>query len=66
MEDLREGVLRTPRSPQESFRGSVAHDACGLFAARFNLRVAPEVFEAMREMAGRIEIISAELCAMSW
>ena len=30
------------------------------FTARFNLEVAPEVFEAMREMAGRIEIISAE------
>lgn len=61
VEDLRAGVLRTPRSPEESFsEDPLRMMRAARFAARFNLEVAPEVFEAMREMAGRIEIISAE------
>ena len=59
--DLAEGVLRTPRSPQESFsEDPLRMMRAARFAARFNLTVAPEVFEAMRQMAPRIEIISAE------
>lgn len=61
VEDLRAGVLRTQRSPEESFsEDPLRMMRAARFAARFNLEVAPEVFEAMREMAGRIEIISAE------
>ncbi len=60
-QDLAEGVLRTPRSPQESFsEDPLRMMRAARFAARFNLTVAPEVFEAMRQMAPRIEIISAE------
>ena len=59
--DLAEGVLRTPRSPQDSFSEEpVRMMRAARFAARFNLQVAPDVFEAMRQMASRIEIISAE------
>lgn len=59
--DLAEGVLRTPRSPQDSFsEDPLRMMRAARFAARFNLQVAPDVFEAMRQMASRIEIISAE------
>ena len=59
--DLVEGVLRTPRSPQDSFsEDPLRMMRAARFAARFNLQVAPDVFEAMRQMASRIEIISAE------
>ena len=59
--DLAEGVLRTPRSPQDSFsEDPLRMMRAARFTARFNLQVAPDVFEAMRQMASRIEIISAE------
>lgn len=59
--DLAEGVLRTPRSPQLSFsEDPLRMMRAARFVARFNLRVDPQVFEAMGQMAQRIEIISAE------
>ena len=42
VEDLRAGVLRTPRSPQESFLSDpLRMMRAARFAARFNLEVAP-------------------------
>lgn len=59
--DLAEGVLRTPRSPDQSFEEDPLRMMRAVrFAARFNLRLAPEVFEAMSRMASRLKIISAE------
>ncbi|MDO5749585.1 MAG: CCA tRNA nucleotidyltransferase [Rothia sp. (in: high G+C Gram-positive bacteria)] len=59
--DLAEGIIRTPRSPQDSFsEDPLRMMRAARFVARFNMKLAPEVFEAMEQMASRIEIISAE------
>ena len=59
--DLAEGIIRTPRSPQDSFsEDPLRMMRAARFVARFNMKLAPEVFEAMSQMASRIEIISAE------
>src|SRR4029079_4670570 len=59
--DLAQGLLRTPGTPQDS----VSDDPLRMlraarFAAQLGFTVAPEVVAAMTDMAGRIEIISAE------
>ena len=59
--DLAHQVLRTPGRPQDSFSDDpLRMMRAARFAAQLGFEVAPEVVEAMTEMAGRIEIISAE------
>ncbi len=61
LEDLREGVLRTPGTPQDSFSDDPLRMLrAARFAAQLDFEVAPEVVAAMREMSERIEIVSAE------
>ncbi|WP_110181383.1 CCA tRNA nucleotidyltransferase [Nocardioides solisilvae] len=59
--DLAHRVLRTPGRPEDSFSDDpLRMMRAARFAAQLGFDVAPEVVEAMRAMAGRIEIISAE------
>ncbi len=59
--DLAHGVLRTPGTPEASFSDDPLRMLrAARFAAQLGFTVAPEVVAAMRQMAGRIEIISAE------
>ncbi|MFJ4899260.1 CCA tRNA nucleotidyltransferase [Streptomyces sp. NPDC088727] len=59
--DLSERVLRTPGTPEESFSDDPLRMLrAARFAAQLDFEVAPDVVEAMTEMAGRIEIVSAE------
>ncbi|MFI9720971.1 CCA tRNA nucleotidyltransferase [Streptomyces sp. NPDC052396] len=61
LEDLAERVLRTPGTPEESFSDDpLRMMRAARFAAQLDFEVAPEVVTAMREMAGRLEIVSAE------
>ncbi|MGN5632070.1 CCA tRNA nucleotidyltransferase [Streptomyces sp. AC154] len=61
IEDLSERVLRTPGTPEESFSDDPLRMLrAARFAAQLDFEVAPNVVEAMTEMAGRIEIVSAE------
>lgn len=58
---LAQRLLRTPGTPQESFSDDpLRMMRAARFAAQLDFDVAPEVVEAMTEMAGRIEIVSAE------
>jgi poly(A) polymerase len=59
--DLAQRVLRTPGTPQESFSDDpLRMMRAARFAAQLDFEVAPEVVAAMKEMADRIEIVSAE------
>ncbi|WP_425489424.1 CCA tRNA nucleotidyltransferase [Nocardioides piscis] len=59
--DLANRVLRTPGRPEDSFSDDpLRMMRAARFAAQLGFTVAPEVVAAMTEMAGRIEIISAE------
>ena len=59
--DLAERVLRTPGRAQDSFSDDpLRMMRAARFAAQLGFEVAPDVVDAMREMAGRISIISAE------
>jgi poly(A) polymerase len=59
--DLVSGLLRTPGTPEDSFSDDpLRMMRAARFAAQLGFTVAPEVVAAMTEMAGRIEIISAE------
>jgi len=59
--DLAERTLRTPGAPEDSFSDDpLRMMRAARFAAQLGFTVAPEVVAAMTEMAGRIEIISAE------
>jgi poly(A) polymerase len=61
LEDLAARVLRTPGTPEESFSDDpLRMMRAARFAAQLDFTVAPEVVTAMSEMAGRIEIVSAE------
>ncbi len=61
LDDLREKVLRTPGSPEDSFSDDPLRMLrAARFVSQLGFTVAPPVMEAMREMAGRIEIVSAE------
>ncbi|GHF69635.1 CCA tRNA nucleotidyltransferase [Streptomyces thermodiastaticus] len=61
LEDLAARVLRTPGTPEESFSDDpLRMMRAARFAAQLDFTVAPEVVAAMTEMAGRIEIVSAE------
>ncbi|WP_051204264.1 CCA tRNA nucleotidyltransferase [Nocardioides sp. CF8] len=59
--DLANRTLRTPGRPEDSFSDDpLRMMRAARFAAQLGFAVAPEVVAAMTEMAGRIEIISAE------
>jgi poly(A) polymerase len=59
--DLAHRVLRTPGRPEDSFSDDpLRMMRAARFAAQLGFTVDPPVVEAMRAMAGRIEIISAE------
>ncbi|MGW2084063.1 CCA tRNA nucleotidyltransferase [Streptomyces sp. NPDC001880] len=61
LKDLAERVLRTPGTPEESFSDDPLRMLrAARFAAQLDFDVAPDVVSAMTEMAGRIEIVSAE------
>jgi poly(A) polymerase len=64
LDDLRDGVLRTPLDPEQTF----SEDPLRMFrAARFTAQLgfaaAPGLVDAMRSMATRSEILSAERVA---
>ncbi|MET7291756.1 CCA tRNA nucleotidyltransferase [Streptomyces griseoloalbus] len=61
LDDLAAGVLRTPGTPEASFSDDpLRMMRAARFAAQLDFEVAAEVVAAMKEMAGRIEIVSAE------
>ncbi|MHA7275861.1 CCA tRNA nucleotidyltransferase [Arthrobacter sp. HLT1-21] len=61
VKDLRAGVLRTPGTPSSSFSDDpLRMMRAARFVSQLGIEVAPEVSEAMLEMAQRITIISAE------
>ncbi|MFC4612156.1 CCA tRNA nucleotidyltransferase [Streptomyces maoxianensis] len=61
LEDLAARVLRTPGTPEESFSDDpLRMMRAARFAAQLDFEVAPEVVTAMKEMADRIGIVSAE------
>ncbi|GGZ04450.1 CCA tRNA nucleotidyltransferase [Streptomyces nitrosporeus] len=61
LEDLAARVLRTPGTPEESFSDDpLRMMRAARFAAQLDFEVAPDVLAAMKDMAGRIEIVSAE------
>ncbi|WP_280887599.1 CCA tRNA nucleotidyltransferase [Streptomyces sp. LBL] len=61
LDDLAMRVLRTPGTPEESFSDDpLRMMRAARFAAQLDFEIAPEVVMAMKEMAGRLEIVSAE------
>lgn len=59
--DLNAGVIQTPGKAEDSFSDDpLRMMRAARFAARLDIDVAEDVFAAMKDMAGRIEIISAE------
>jgi poly(A) polymerase len=59
--DLGRKLIRTPGTPESSFADDpLRMMRAARFASQLGFTVAPEVAEAMRDMAARIEIISAE------
>jgi poly(A) polymerase len=61
LDALREKVLRTPGTPEQSFSDDPLRILrAARFAAKLGFTVAPEVRAAMTEQAGRLEIVSAE------
>lgn len=61
LDDLAARVLRTPGTPEASFSDDpLRMMRAARFAAQLDFEVAPEVITALREMAGRIDIVSAE------
>jgi poly(A) polymerase len=61
LRDLAASMLRTPTTPEESFSDDpLRMMRAARFAAELNVSVAPEVVAAMRNMAERLRIVSAE------
>lgn len=61
LEDLKKQLIRTPGTAELSFSDDpLRMMRAARFAARLNFELSAEVLEAMKDMAGRIEIISAE------
>jgi poly(A) polymerase len=59
--DLAKRVLRTPGTPEDSFSDDPLRMLrAARFASQLNFEIAPEVIAAMKDMAKRLEIISAE------
>ncbi|MEO6702972.1 MAG: CCA tRNA nucleotidyltransferase, partial [Jatrophihabitantaceae bacterium] len=62
--DLARGLLRTPATPAESFGDDPLRMLrAARFASQLGVSVAPEVFEAMVELAGELGRITAERVA---
>ncbi len=61
LRDLMDKVLKTPSKPEISFSDDpLRMMRAARFAAQLGFEIEPETFDAMRDMAARIEIISAE------
>ena len=61
MRDLREGILRTPGTPEESFGDDpLRMMRAARFVSQLGFDVAPDVLDAMCRMSERIDIVSAE------
>jgi poly(A) polymerase len=61
LDDLVKGVLRTPVAPERSFDDDPLRMLrAARFAAQLGFEVTPEVLTAVREMAPRLQIVSAE------
>ena len=61
LKDLLAGVIRTPGKPEDSFSDDpLRMMRAARFASQLGFEIEPETFDAMRAMASRIEIISAE------
>ncbi|MFI8947773.1 CCA tRNA nucleotidyltransferase [Streptomyces sp. NPDC053750] len=61
LDDLAARLLRTPGTPEESFSDDpLRMMRAARFAAQLDFEVAPEVVAAMKDMAARIDIVSAE------
>ncbi len=61
LQDLLDGILRTPGKPEDSFSDDPLRMMRGArFASQLGFEIEPATFEAMQAMADRIEIISAE------
>ena len=61
LQDLLAGVIRTPGKPEDSFSDDpLRMMRAARFASQLGFDIEPETFAAMKAMAGRIEIISAE------
>lgn len=59
--DLAEGVIRTPSTAEESFTDDpLRMMRAARFVAQLGFSVSPDVVQAMRAMADRISIVSAE------
>ena len=61
LQDLLDGILRTPGKPEDSFSDDPLRMLrAARFTSQLGFEIEPATFEAMQAMAGRIEIISAE------
>jgi len=61
LQDLIDGVLRTPSPPEVSFSDDpLRMMRAARFTSQLGFEIEPKTFEAMQQMAGRLEIISAE------
>ncbi|MEN9753080.1 MAG: hypothetical protein RL670_771, partial [Actinomycetota bacterium] len=61
LNDLIAGVLKTPGAPEDSFSDDPLRMLrAARFAAQFGLAIAEPTFSAMKAMADRIDIVSAE------
>ena len=61
LQDLLDGILRTPGKPEDSFSDDPLRMLrAARFASQLGFEIEPATFEAMQAMAERIEIISAE------
>ena len=61
LRDLMDKALKTPSKPEISFSDDpLRMMRAARFAAQLGFEIEPETFDAMRDMAARIEIISAE------
>ncbi len=59
--DLAEKILRTPTTAENSFSDDpLRMMRAARFASQLGFEIAPDVLQAMKDMAGRISIISAE------
>jgi poly(A) polymerase len=61
LEDLAKRVLRTPEKAENSFSDDpLRMMRAARFASQLDFEIAPDVLQAIKDMAGRISIISAE------
>ena len=61
LEDLAKRVLRTPAKAENSFSDDpLRMMRAARFASQLDFEIAPDVLQAIKDMAGRISIISAE------